>query len=200
MKQHVVSNCYLKAWCDPLTPPGQEPFLWLISRDGLGKVKRAPKKSLTQTDVYTLKFDDGKTSPRVEKTLSQLETSFVQVQKTISGHSPLNPNERAYLSAFMAAMYSRTDPFARAMESAWSQLHERVKEVEGLIDSGERSALPNPIHPGDGTTISSKETRFLATNARPLAVESAIQMAAPLIWRMNMAFFQAPQGSFFVTF
>jgi hypothetical protein len=94
---------------------------------------RAPKKSLRKSDVYTLKFDDGKTSLRVEGTLSQLETSFVQVQKTISNHLPLDPNERAYLPAFMAAMYSRTDPFGEAVETTLSQLHEEVKDLEEVI-------------------------------------------------------------------
>jgi hypothetical protein len=99
----------------------------------------------------------------------------------------------------MAAMYSRTDPFAQGIESSWSELHEVVKGMEEQIQHGERSTLPSSMLPGEWTPISSKETQFPATNARPLAVEAAIQMAAPLIWRMNMAFFQAPQGSFFVT-
>src|ERR1017187_3338756 len=53
MKQHIVSKCYLKAWCDPSTPKGQEPYIWLISRDGSEKTRRAPHKSLTKTNAYT---------------------------------------------------------------------------------------------------------------------------------------------------
>src|SRR5712692_1636711 len=33
-KQHVIPNCYLKAWCDPAMPAGQTPYIWRISREG----------------------------------------------------------------------------------------------------------------------------------------------------------------------
>jgi hypothetical protein len=43
MDQHTIPNSYLKAWCDatPL-PPKHTPFIWLISKDGESKRRKAP--------------------------------------------------------------------------------------------------------------------------------------------------------------
>jgi hypothetical protein len=118
MKQHTVSKCYLKAWCDPSTPAGHEPFVWLISRDGSKKVKRAPRKSLTKSDAYTITFKDGRTDFRVETTLSQLEGKFVKVQKKLTEQKPLDSYDRAYLAAFIATM------------------HVQILKEKGLIETG----------------------------------------------------------------
>jgi hypothetical protein len=199
MKQHIVSKCYLKAWCDPSTPKAHEPYVWLISRDGASKVKRAPHKSLTKTDAYTLTFNDGKKDLRVETTLSQLEGKFVRVQQKIVEHKSLDPYDRAYLAAFMATMHSRTDPMAEGMKESMSQLDSLVKKMEEVIRRGDAAKLPPMISPGEGAPISSADTEYLVRNARPLVVEGALDAAAPIMWRMPLAFLQAPEGSFFVT-
>jgi hypothetical protein len=199
MKQHIVSKCYLKAWCDPSTPPGHEPFVWLISRDGAKKARRAPHKSLTKSDAYTITFKDGSSDLRVETTLSQLEAKFVKVQRRISERKPIDLHERAYLAAFMATMYSRTDPFAEGMKEAWSKVDDLVRKVEDVIKRGDASQLSGSIMPGEGQPISSEQTQYLIENARPLGVEAAFEITAPIIWGMSLAFMQAPKGSFFVT-
>jgi hypothetical protein len=199
MKQHIVSKCYLKAWCDPSTPKGHEPYVWLISRDGTKKVRRAPHKSLTKTDAYTITFNDGKSDLRVETTLSQLEARFVRVQQKIVEHKILDAYDRAYLAAFMATMHSRTDPAAEGMREAMSQLDSLVKDMEEVIKRGDADKLPRSIMPGQGAPINSADTEYLVRNSRPLIVESALAAAAPIMWKMPTAFLEAPQGAFFVT-
>ncbi len=173
--------------------------LWLISRDGTKKSKRAPHKSLTKTDAYTVTFNDGEQDLRVEATLSQLEGKFVRVQQKIVEKKSLDKWDKAYLAAFMATMYCRTNPFAEGMEEAWVQLDDMVKKVEDVIKNSHPAKLPPPIYPGQGLPISSKDTQYIIRNARPLAVESALQTAAPILWRMSLAFAEAPEGSFFIT-
>ncbi len=198
MKQHVVPKCYLKAWCDTSTPPGHEPFIWLISRDGSSPLKRAPHKSLTRSNVYTIKFDDGKSDLRVEIRLSRLENDFMKVQRKVSERKPLDSRERAHLAAFMATMRSRTDAYDRAMRESWSKVDELVKKMEEVIRRGDGSRLPPMAGPNEGKPISSKQTEYMVENSRPLGVEASLKLS-PLIWRMNMAFLVAPVGSFFVT-
>ncbi len=48
-KQHIIPKCYLKSWCDPVTPAGQQPYIWRISRDGSTKRK---KKKVTGEVVH----------------------------------------------------------------------------------------------------------------------------------------------------
>jgi len=200
MKQHIVSKCYLKAWCDPNTPRNHEPFIWLISRDGSKKERRAPQNCLTKTDAYTVTFGDGKIDLRVESTLSQLERQFVDVQEKLSASQPIDAHDRAYLAAFMATMHSRTDPFAEGMKDAWSRLHSMVKSVEEVIKRGDVETLrSSSIMPSEGHPVSSEQVSHLIENARPLAVEATLETAAPIIWRMRFAFLRAPEGSFFVT-
>lgn len=43
-QQHTIPQCYLKAWCDPRTPPGQHPYIWRISRDGSERREKSPEK------------------------------------------------------------------------------------------------------------------------------------------------------------
>jgi hypothetical protein len=199
MRQHIVSKCYLKAWCDPSTPKGQDPYIWLISRDASRKVKRAPHKSLTKTGAYTITLNDGKSDLRVETTLSQLEAKFVRVQQKIVELKTLDPYDRAYLAAFMATMHSRTDPVAEGMKASISKFHSHVREMEEAIKRGDTAKLPRATMPGEGAPISSADTEYLVRNSRPLVVEVALSAAAPIMRNMPLAFLEAPEGSFFIT-
>ncbi len=199
MKQHIVSKCYLKAWCDPNTPKGHDPFIWLISRDGTSKVKRSPEKSLRKSDIYTLKLNDGTTDLRIETTLSQLETKFVHLQRKLRERKSIDRHDRAYLIAFIATMYSRTDPFAIGMEEAWTGVDEMVRHAEELIRTKAPEDLPKPIFPGQGCRVNSTETSLMVRNARPTAVDAALSVLAPLLFRMNLAFFIAPKPAFYLT-
>jgi hypothetical protein len=80
VKQHVIPNCYLKAWYDPRTPENHTPYIWRMSRGGSSKKSRAPKKSFTATDRYTITLPTGEKDLTVENTLGGLENAFVSVR------------------------------------------------------------------------------------------------------------------------
>src|SRR6266850_5447717 len=107
-KQHVIPECYLRAWCDPDTPPGHQPFIWKISKTGVGVTKRSPEKSFRATDKYTIRLPNGKRNLVIENTLGRIETNFVRVLPKLRKREKLNAIDRAHLCVFAAAMHSRT--------------------------------------------------------------------------------------------
>jgi hypothetical protein len=90
MKQHLIPNCYLRAWCDPNTPEEQTPYIWRIARDGSSKRNKAPEKSFTATDRYTIKLPTGDNDLTVENTLAGLENAFVSVRVKTAHKRPAN--------------------------------------------------------------------------------------------------------------
>jgi len=46
-RQHFVPQAYLKAWCDPDVPAGQEPYGWRFSKDG--EVRRKAPDALRRS-------------------------------------------------------------------------------------------------------------------------------------------------------
>jgi hypothetical protein len=50
-KPHFVPRSYLKAGCDPNTPEGQKPYVWVFSRDGSNSRRKAPDKLFRETDL-----------------------------------------------------------------------------------------------------------------------------------------------------
>src|SRR5450755_4992151 len=94
MKQHLIPNCYLKAWCDPRTPDDQTPYIWRIAKDGSSKKKKAPAKSFTATDRYTIPLPSGEKDLIVENTLAGLESAFVSVRGKIERKETLTAEDR----------------------------------------------------------------------------------------------------------
>jgi hypothetical protein len=55
----MVNSFYLSAWLDPVTPAGQQRALWKFAKDGTGKHRRSPKKTLVESDRYTVQLKNG---------------------------------------------------------------------------------------------------------------------------------------------
>ena len=82
-KQHLIPNCYLKPWCDPTTPDGQEPYIWVHPAEGGEPRRKSPRKSFTETDRYTIESSSGDRNLRVEDTLADIETKFVGIRERL---------------------------------------------------------------------------------------------------------------------
>jgi hypothetical protein len=111
----------------------------------------------------------------------------------------LDEYDRAYLAAFMATMHSRTDPIAEGIKEFAQELDGRVKQMEEVIRTGDIHKLPRIPSMGEGAPVTSADTEYLIRNGLPIFVESALSAAAPVMWRMSVAFLVAAKGSFFVT-
>jgi hypothetical protein len=171
-KQHVIPKCYLKAWCDPRTPPGQHPYVWRISRDGSEKTKKSPEKSFVATDKYTIKLPSGSRSLIIENTLGGIESDFVGVLSRIRGRQKLNLLDRARLCLFVAAMHTRTVAMGEHWKGQYQNLHDVVTALE-------------KAHGAPATT--SLATGRLVEHAHQHIIATGLEVEAPLLFKMQMA-------------
>ncbi len=151
-KQHVIPNCYLKAWCDPTYPDGHEPYIWVHPAEGGEPKCKSPKKSFTETDRYTIRSPNGDRNLRVEDTLADIETKFVDIREQLEKGRLISAPEHFLLCAFVAAMCSRTTPagnkITRFLDKSRSQAL-RLAEEHGAeldptrLDDAVRNANPN---------------------------------------------------------
>src|SRR5258707_14478644 len=106
--QHYVPQFYLKEFVDPNTPSGQEPYVWVFSKDGKTRQRRAHKNILWETDLYTCDVEGAK-HYELERTLSKIEGDFAEiVRKKVKLRLPLAAQEHDPLCRFVATMLQRT--------------------------------------------------------------------------------------------
>src|SRR5436309_1798723 len=101
MRQHVVPRFYLDAFCDPVTPEGQEPSLWQCDlEDGVVK-RRAPRRAALRANYYSV-VKPGGDDHQVEGLLSKIESSAAPViAKLRRGNFKMTDEEREHLAWFM---------------------------------------------------------------------------------------------------
>lgn len=129
--QHVIPECYLKAWGDPATPEDYTPYVWVHTRDGSSTRRRAPKKLFTETDFYTVKLDDGSRSLVIEDSFSVIEDRFARLRNTrLKGFAKLSDEERALLCVFTAMMSARTKSQRTNWTDFFSKVHDQVESIE----------------------------------------------------------------------
>jgi Protein of unknown function (DUF4238) len=171
-KQHVIPSCYLKAWCDPVVPPGQTAFIWRVPKDGGDPYKRAPEKSFTATDLYTVKMPTGERNLVVENTLAQLESKFVRVRDRIRRREVIGDVDRANLCLFTAAMHARTIRAGQHWHKLQQKYHDRVVAMEQA----------HGLEP-----VTSLETASMLENAHQRFLMMSLDNEAPLYFSMNMS-------------
>lgn len=183
-KQHVIPECYLKAWCDPATPPGHTPYVWVHSRDGSSKRKRAPRKLFVESDFYTVKLEDGTRSLLIEDSFSVIEDRFVRLRSNIQEFVRLSDEDRGLLCVFTAMMCSRT----KSQRENWTQF---ASELHGMTESMEQSYGAEP-----GT---SKETARFKEYGHHMFMGHSIEVIADWLFRMNLVIFTAAERQLFLT-
>ncbi len=170
-KQHIIPNCYLKAWCDPGTPAGQQPYIWRISKDGSTKRRRSPEKSFTETDKYTVTLPSGERNLVIEDTLGRIESDSLSVRARIRQREKLTELDRARLCIFAAAMHTRTS----RMGEHWKRQNERLHEV--VVDM-------EKAHGVEPRT--SKQTEKLVRYAKQFVIALGVKHETPLLFEMPM--------------
>jgi hypothetical protein len=170
-KQHTIPKCYLKAWCDPRTPPGQSPYVWRISRDGSEKKKNSPEKSFISTDRYAIKLPSGERDLVIENTLGGIENDFVNVLSRIRRRHNLNLLDKARLCLFVAAMHTRTI----AMGEHWREQNKRLHETVVALEQA---------HGAEPAT--SLQTAELVEKAHQHIIATGIEVEAPLLMQMHI--------------
>ncbi len=172
-KQHYVPQFYLREFLDPDTPPRQEPYVWVFSKDGKKKQRRAPKNVLWETDLYT--FDvAGEKRYELEQALSKIESDFAEtVRKKIKTRLPLTDQEHATLCMFVATMLQRTVRQKDNQEAFYDQLVEQVERLE-------------THHGSDGLT--SAKLRAAKKDVHRVGILGMLSEIPELLGRMNLSF------------
>src|SRR5713101_7208519 len=103
MDQHTVPRFYLEVFCDPVTPEGHKPSLWVVGlREGTLK-RRSPRRVATKPNYYSRTLPDGTADHGPETLLGVIESHTAPVLRKIrDGSFSLTDDERGALSFFVA--------------------------------------------------------------------------------------------------
>lgn len=199
-KQHFIPRSYLRAWCDPNTPSGHEPYVWRFSRDGSNPRRKAPDKIFYETDLYTIELPGGGRSLVLEHGLAQLESEFVSIRDTkLVLLEPLKPSEHALLCVFIAAMHARTPSQRNHLSEQWGQclvVLDRMREwaktatIEQKLDAMSLSSSNRQ------QSITYDEVKALAERPLQTAMLPFIQAEAPLLTRLDCVVVTSRSGGF----
>jgi len=181
-KQHLISNCYLKAWCDPTAPDGQS-YIWLHSVDSNERRRKSPKKSFTETDRYTIKSSSGGRNLRVEDTLADIEAKFVGIREQLERAHRISAEDRFMLCAFVAAMCSRTKPAG----DQWTALFETIRA------QASRDAKAH------GSQLHSPRLDDAVRNAKAYIVGASLSVLTPMLFSMRAGIYYAENHGTFIT-
>lgn len=121
-KQHIVTAAYLKEWCDPRTPTGYTPYVWLVSKDGKSVDNKAPQNIFNAIDFYTVFDEYGNRNLKIEHYLHKIEDDFLVARKSIQAMHPITDKEFQSLVLFIASTYARTELQKREQKEIWSEL------------------------------------------------------------------------------
>jgi Protein of unknown function (DUF4238) len=121
--QHFVTEAYLRAWCDPKTPKGYEPYVWIVSKKDRIARKKSPKKIFKEADFYTITDSAGNRNVDFEKALQKIESSFMTVRRDKIRHrKPLSGGEMVTIATFIASMFARVKVQREQQTEMWGEL------------------------------------------------------------------------------
>lgn len=124
-RQHYIPSSYLKAWCDPNTPSGQIPYVWMISKDGKNIRRKSPDNVFTQNNMYTVNSNDGTRNLDLERSLSNVESKFSSLRREkLDSRGALLLEDLVILCMFVSAMYARTKKFEIHQRKIWNHVLE----------------------------------------------------------------------------
>jgi hypothetical protein len=203
-KQHFIPKCYLKAWCDPQTPPGQDPYVWLFSKDGGESRRKSPDNVFHETDMYTIHSGDGERNLVLEHGLSQLEHEFVQVRdRTLDRQRSFDASSRLYLVAFVAAMYLRTPAQRDHQASQWGAALKLADDMKAWADSAtpeERASLASALPPGEPKNrISYEDVKAAAEQPMQTLFLPQMRALVPMLAQLDFVVLVASGEHRFIT-
>lgn len=204
-KQHYIPKCYLKAWCDPNTPPSQDPYVWQFTQDGNKSSKKAPHNIFHEKDMYTIKKADGSRDLTLEHGLAGLEDAFTKIRnEKIIHRKPLVPEEHVLLCAFMAALDSRTKSQRDHLKQQWEQ---PLKMMERMIEWGKTATIEEKKKMSSMSTLSSnkgkslnyEQVKYLTRQPLQKMMFPMIQSLTPLLCGLDIATLEASSKPGFIT-
>jgi len=203
-KQHFVPQGYLKPWCDPSTPEGQTPYVWVYPKEGGEPKNKAPKNIFFETDLYTIKAEDGGRNLVLENGLSQLESEFCALRdRKVLQNKLLSEEEKLLFSSFAAAANSRTISFRDHQGNQWSKIVEKTEKFKQARDAAtpaERRVMDSVLgRPPSKDSISLSQAREMASAPLQTMMPTYITALAPQLFRIDLAFLRTDDPMGFIT-
>jgi len=187
--QHWIPSSYLAEWCDPNTPEGQTPYVWIFSKDGKTSHRKAPKNIFCEAEMYTIRCSDGSRDLKLEQALQQLETGFSLIKRDkLSCGLDLSEAEKFLLYHFVAAMRARTVAQREHQKKHWNEVLRMMDSLaEQWIGTNNNPSKPVPNNRKTASikrSISHDQVRELAN--QPLQQTMAPMVRAQVINYMSM--------------
>lgn len=206
MKQHYVPNCYLKAWCDPQTPKGREPYVWMFPKEGGQGKRKAPSNIFSEPEIYTLYTDDGKPDRSIETSFSSLEGEFTKIRRLrLNKKKPLDVQDEILLRLFIAAMHARTKAMISHIKNIWKEPLEMMDEIdEKLRDATPEERLQmahatQPITGNQDDSFSREDLQEMFDNPVGTLMIPQIQIEMDSYTRMGLAIMNTSGNERFIT-
>jgi len=206
MDHHFVPQFYLDAFCDPATPEGQDPWVWVADLKERTIRRKAPKNVASRSDYYAIPDSTGEKTHAIEEMFSRIESDAAPiVARLLRGEFDLSVKDRAALGHLMAAMATRGPSFRENIERFLAEVARKVLLVSAQFD-------PDFLKVQSTKDLSDEEIEkarqmILAgdweVTAKPVAslmpvLESAA-IILPILCQMEWAFFVAYESSSFLT-
>ncbi|MGB8982313.1 MAG: DUF4238 domain-containing protein [Anaerolineales bacterium] len=186
--QHFVTEAYLRAWCDPNTPEGHEPYVWIVSKADRKIGHKSPKNIFSETNFYTVYDSQGNRILELEHKLREVEDKFILLRdKKLQKHLPLLPDDRKTIALFVSTMFARTK-FQKTMQvDVWQELLDAIDETP----EGDSNFLK-------GTELY-KQIKMLQEQPMPFHMFNFVNIAMPVLLRMNCVVYETNTKPGFIT-
>ena len=126
--QHWITEAYLKAWRDHLTPNGA--FVWVVTKNDHKVFSKAQRTLFSESDFYTTYDESGKRNLELERELKKIEDKFILLRdRKLQQHKPLSGEDRKTLALFISSIYARTKRQKEEGKEIWKDY---IEMVDGL--------------------------------------------------------------------
>ena len=192
-KQHWIPSSYLSAWCDPITPKGQTPYVWKFSKDGKTSQHKAPKNIFYESDMYTIHCLDGSRDLKLEHALSNLEICFARIRNDkLSSKLPLSEEDKFLICHFVAAMRARTLAQRNHQKKHWGEVLLMMDSLaEQWLGTSKTASKPLSYSPdvakSNKKTLSHEQVRKLANQPLQQTMPPMVRAQVTHYMSMNMA-------------
>lgn len=201
MRQHIIPSSYLARWCDPNTPDGQEPYVWVFDREKrIGKA-RSPKNLFRASHFYTDTRPNTSNPLWLEEGLARLEGSVSRVIAKLEAGQQLTLADKALLCAFAAAMYVRTKSYRDHITQQWGHILKMMEGMKRSIDKmtpDQIAALPRPLEAG-GPKMSMDDVREIVEHPHQMSLKQLIAGQTQVFLHMKCGICVAMESPGFIT-
>lgn len=115
-RHHFIPQFYLKGFCDPETPSGQAPFLWVRAIHSDAVYRRAPNNLAAEIGCYKC---EGSDPDQMEDELSAMESRAAFALRSFLNQPGGSRSVPEDLGNFLAWLGARTPSFRRIAQEGW---------------------------------------------------------------------------------